>query len=615
MTDTVAPLTGSPVRVDGDSPLAAETCLRHLSLLGAGADADPGAARVGIPWWPDAAAANAPAAPPGTPGGERVVQALSGLMAVHGRHRGRPEPVGLEICSVAAGVLAAQGLLAAEIGRRRGLAIRRVETSVLDGALAFLRHHLAVAMCDEALPARLFESGCGPPFATADGATVEIEVLRSDAWGRFWQALGADPEAVRRGWQPYLFKHTTAACPLPPELRDAVARHPLTALLAAAGSSGASVRRLRTYPEVLADPGWGWTAPWTFTPGDEPAPPRPAGAALPRPAGGGDLPLSGLRVVEATTRVQGPLAGLLLQSLGAEVCRVELPGGDPGRGFPPFVAGRGAVFHAYNAGKRPIEVDYHAPGGRRLLGDRIAAADVFLHNWRPGRAEELGLAYADLATRAPGLVVCQAAGWAAGDDDGVATDYLVQADCGLADGLTPEGEAPRPTRLTLVDVAGGLVACEGILAALLARERTGRGARVDTSLASAAHAFQVHVLERIGTGREVGRRSGRPLPGPFDRPLGTKAGALAVAVEGEAGQRRLADACGVAAGEPAAAVAAALRARPAAEWEGLLRDAGICAAAVRTDLSALPRDPVAGAALQPDDGGCWLPAAPWRFLP
>lgn len=605
MTDTVTPLTGSPVRVNSDSPLAAETCLRHLSLLGAGAGGDPGAAGVRIPWWPDAA--SAPAPPPDVAGGERVVQALSGLMAVHGRHRGRPEPAGLELCSVAAGVLAAQGLLAAEIGRRRGLSIGRVETSVLDGALVFLRHHLAVATSDEPLPTWLFESGCGPPFVTADGAAVEVEVLRSDGWGRFWQALGADPEAVRRGWQPYLYKHTTAACPLPPGLRDAVARHPLSALVAAAASAGAAVRRLRSYPEVLADPGPGWAAPWTFTPGVEPAPASPAT--------GGDLPLSGLRVVEATTRVQGPLAGLLLQALGAEVCRVELPGGDPGRGFPPFVAGRGAVFHAYNAGKRPIEVDYHTPGGRRLLGDRIEAADVFLHNWRPGRAQALGLSYADLAARAPGLVVCQAAGWAAGDAGDVATDYLVQADCGLADGLTPEGEAPRPTRLTLVDVAGGLVACEGILAALLARERTGRGARVDTSLASAAHAFQAHVLERIGTGREVGRRSGRPLPGPFDRPLGTKAGALAVAVEDEVGERRLAEACGVAAGEPPAVVAAALRGRPAVEWEALLRDAGICAAAVRTDLSALPRDPVVGPALQPGDGGCWLPANPWRFLP
>jgi CoA:oxalate CoA-transferase len=358
---------------------------------------------------------------------------------------------------------------------------------------------------------------------------------------------------------------------------------------------------------VLADPGRVPLAPWTVAAADS----EPAAGA--RPATAGHLPLSGLRVLEATTRVQGPLAGLLLQLLGAEVSRVELPGGDPARGFPPFVAGRGAVFLAYNAGKRAVEVDYQTAGGRGLLGDRIAAADVFLHNWRPGRAEELGLGYADLARRSPGLVACHASGWGPGDPDGVATDYLVQARSGLADGLTPDGEAPRPTRLTLVDVAGGLVACEGILAALLLRERTGRGARVDTSLASAADAVQAHVVEAIGTGREAGRRNGRPLPGPFDRPLGTKAGALAVAVADEAGRRRLAEVCGVAADEPASAVIAALRSRPAVEWECLLREAGVCAAAVRTDLAALPRDPLVGPALQPAAGDCWLPAAPWRF--
>jgi crotonobetainyl-CoA:carnitine CoA-transferase CaiB-like acyl-CoA transferase len=197
----------------------------------------------------------------------------------------------------------------------------------------------------------------------------------------------------------------------------------------------------------------------------------------------------------------------------------------------------------------------------------------------------------------------------------MATDYLVQAHFGMADGLTPDNEPPRPTRLTLVDVVGGLVACEGVLAALLLREGTGRGARVDTSLASAAQAVQAHVVEAIGTGRELARRQGRPLPGSFDRPLATKAGAIVVAVDDGDRRRRLAEVCGVTAGDPPAAVISALRSRPALEWETLLREAGVCAAAVRTDLGALPRDPVVGASLQPAGGGCRLPAAPWRFLP
>jgi len=462
-------------------------------------------------------------------------------------------------------------------------------------------------MADEPLPARLFEAGAAPPFLTADGARVEIEVLRADAWGRFWGALGADPEDARRGWQPYLFKHSTAACPLPDGLRDAAARRPLADLLAAAAAAGAAVRRLRSYPEVLADAGRDAAAPWAIS-----APPVSGGPGRRRQedrevrAGATpELPLSGLRVLEATTRVQGPLAGLLLRMLGADVSRLELPGGDPGRGFPPFVAGRGAVFVAYNEGKRTVEADYHTPAGRRSLRELAASADVFVHNWRTGRAEELGLAHRDLAADNPGLVYCHAGGW---------------GHAGLADGLTPAGEAPRPTRLTLVDVLGALVACEGILAALLARERTGRGARVDTSLASAARDAQAHVLEAMTAGREARRRSGRPLAGPFDRPLATGAGELVVAVEDEAGLRRLAGACGLPAGpggpaDPALAIAGLLRGRPAAEWERLLGERDVWAAAVRTDLRALPRDPIVGRALRPVDGGCWLPAAPWRFLP
>lgn len=607
MNDAVAPPVGSPRRVNGHSPLAASICTRHLSLLGDGQE--PSRLAADIRWWPDAGRAPAPIRPMTSAGGELAVQALSGLMAVHGRQRGRAAPAGIEVCSVAAGVLAAQALLAGEIGRRRGLPVQGVETSVLHGALVLLRHHLAIAMSDEPLPPRLFEAGGEPPFRTADGARVEIEVLRADAWGRFWQALGADSEAVRRGWQPYLFKHSTAACPLPAGLGEAAARHPLSTLLAAAEACGAAVRPVRSYAEVLRDAG-GSPAPWTFVT----ASPAAGEDAGPAPLTGDDLPLSGLRVVEATTRVQGPLAGLLLRMLGAEVSRVELPGGDPARGFPPFVAGCGAVFLAYNAGKRPIEVDYHSAGGLRLLRERVLDADVFLHNWRPGRAEGLGLGYPDLARRNPGLVVCHASGWGPGDPGDVATDYLVQARCGLADGLTPDGEAPRPTRLTLADVMGGLIACEGTLAALLHRQRTRRGARVDTSLASAAHATQAHVVEAIRAGREDGRRRGRPVPRPFDAPLPTADGSLVVAVEDEAGRRRLADVCGVPAGDLAPAVAAAFRRRPTAEWERLLREAGVCAAAVRTDLGTLPRDALIRAALEPAGGDCWLPAAPWRFL-
>jgi CoA:oxalate CoA-transferase len=564
---TAPPLDGWSVTAGDEPALAALVCQRHLSLLGARtvSPASPagagcvslradreGAIDCAVPWWPGSDAGAGSGQDAGA--GEAAVQAISGLMAVHGRQRGSPRALGLEVCSVAAGVLAVQGILAEGIARRRGLGARRVETSVLHGALTFLRHHLAVATCSEPIPDWLFGTGDAPPFRTADGCRVEVELLRSETWGRFWLRLGADQEAVRRGWLPFLYKHSTAACPLPAALQAALGRHTMASVAAAADASGATVRRLRGYPEVLADPDvWDSAGrlapPWTIAAAGEAAP-----GERPRPVAG-ELPLRGMRVLEATTRVQGPLAGLLLQMLGAEVWRVEPPGGDPGRAFPPFAAGQGAVFLAYNAGKRAVEADYKTRAGHAALRELAAGADVFLHNWPAGRAGELGLDHQDLARSNPGLVFCQAGGWGGGDAAALATDYLVQAHLGLGDGLTGPDEPPEPTRLTLVDVMGGLVACEGILAALHLREGSGRGARVETSLASGALAVEAHVLEALAAGR-----------------------------------------------------------RPAARRDAVPAGGDTGGVAVRTDLAGLPRDPVVSRALRPGHGGCWLPGPPWRFV-
>jgi crotonobetainyl-CoA:carnitine CoA-transferase CaiB-like acyl-CoA transferase len=409
--------------------------------------------------------------------GELRAQALSGLMAVHGRAWGGPRPLGLEVCSVAAGILGATGALAALVANRRGAAVREVETSMLDAALCFLRHHLAIATCGTALPARLTAAGHGAAFVSGDGRPVELDFLDQRSWAGFWLELGAERDDVGRGWLPFVFRYNLATSALPAGLLRVAGAHPLGRLVEAAASHSVGLREVRADPE----PGWRDLPPWRLE-GLLPCDARAAGTA-------GPLPLDGIHLVEITSRVQGPLAGRLLHLLGATVTRIEPPGGDPARAVPPAAGGTGATFVAYNDGKRALEVDYKTPAGRGQLDELLAGADVFLYNWPHGRAEKLGLEPAALARRNASLVCCHATGWPGGGGEAAAmgTDTLVQAHLGLA-----TGERPHTSQVTIVDVLGGLVACEGVLAGLLRRELTGRGWAIETSLASAAMTVQPH---------------------------------------------------------------------------------------------------------------------------
>ena len=571
---------------------------------------------------------------------EAIVQAISGLMGVHGRDGRIPQRLGLEVASVAAGIVATQGVLAALIARSRGYSARRVQTSVLQAGLLFLSHHLAIATCADGFSFPSLENGAGPPFRTADDEWIEIEVLSFDTWLAFWRRLGVKRAGLEVAWSSFVYRYLAASCALPAALHQATARHSLAELRRIAGACGIALCRVRTYPEVLAELGWpaevggqsassdlGLKAPWAIYVADQ----RPTTNDQRPTTDQGrrspchlvtlseQSPLAGLRVVEITSRLQGPLAGLLLRMLGADVLKVEPPGGDFGRHAPPLAGSFGAAYLAYNRGKRVVEIDYKGPAGRAQLADLLATADVFLHNWRSGRAEKLGLDFADVARSNPGLVYAHASGWGRDGDEPCpfAGDYLVQAHAGSGDGLNPSDKPPFPSRLTLVDVTGGLLACEGILAGLYLRERTGQGCRADTSLLAGAMALQTSVLQAIADGHEQGRYLGRPLWGILDRPIETADGFLVVSAEDEQTRRRLSEVCGLGSSTDAEAseeaIAERLRSRPAAEWEVLLLDAGIPAAAVNSDLNTLPRDSRVAALLERVEDACWVPGAPWQI--
>lgn len=519
---------------------------------------------------------------------EPIAQARCGLMHVHGRDAGSPQRLGLGVASVATGVVAMQALLGLVIAVERGLALDTASTSSLDAALLFVAHHLAIATASGGSHATDGDdAGPGPPFATADGDWVELEALSTAGWVEFWQRLGVPPRVGLSAWSPFVLRYLAGTCRLPSSLHDASRRHRTADLRDAAAAAGVAVLVGRSAPPPLRG---AHLRPWKFTTGGL------GDKAL--DTDGDDRPLSGLRVVELATRLQGPLVGELLLQLGAEVIKVEPHGGDIGRAAR---AGFGfAAYSAYNRGKRVLEVDIKSASGQEALRELAAEADVFVHNAPPGRAERLGFDYRRLSEANPGLVYGHASGWGESGPTLIAGDFLVQAHTGLGRLLRPPDEPPFPTRLTLLDVTGGLLACEAILAGMCRRVTTGRGCAVETSLLGAANQL---------------RRHGGPPPSwcPFDHPLRTQHGYLALASSRPSATRRLAAACGLPRSASEAAIAETLGSCPAACWARELASAGVDATVVCEDVGELIGDPSIAARLEGVDGSSVAPAAPWSF--
>ncbi|MFJ8659086.1 CoA transferase [Streptomyces sp. NPDC093795] len=525
-------------------------------------------------------------------GDERAVQAACGVMQVHGRATGAPAPLVADYVSTVTGVLAAQGATAALLARAHGRPPLRAGTSLAQGALLTVTQYLAAATAaDDELP--LPGSGTGlATLVTADAARVEIETLDPTAWAGFWRRLGVSPRTAGRGWLPFQTRFGTAVCPLPPELRAAVLAHSLQAVRQAGAAHGVSVVEVG---ETTASPG---LVPWTVEPALLAHPPRrPPPTTSPC---GGALPLAGVRVVESARRVQGPMAGHVLRLLGAEVVRVEPPGGDPQRALPPVAGGCSVRFSALNHDKPVVEADLTTRQGRDTVGELVSRADVFLHNWAPGKERALLLDADALHTLNPRLVYASASGFgtALGAVPPIGTDYLAQVHGGLAAALRPAGEAPAPSLMTVTDVLGGLVLAQAVLAGLLARERTHQGCRVTSSLLSAA-ALIPRPDRRVGLS-------------PLDHPLPTGDGLLYLGAEARARPQEVARTVGAAGAD---SVRERLRSRGTDAWLAELRAAGLPSVAVRTDLAGLATDPAfARAVLPPDEHLPYArPATPWTF--
>ena len=199
--------------------------------------------------------------------------------------------------------------------------------------------------------------------------------------------------------------------------------------------------------------------------------------------------LDGLRVIELANYVSGPYAGMMLADFGAEVIKIEVPGtGDPFRGWG--TVDYSPTFGSVNRSKKSVVLDLKTADGKAAAKKLIAGADIVIENFRPGTLERLGLGYDESAAANPRLIWCSITGFGnlgpLADRPGY--DTVGQAMGGLLSVLT-EMDAPKPMGISFADHLAGMVACNGILAALQARHRTGEGQRVDTSLLEATVSF------------------------------------------------------------------------------------------------------------------------------
>ncbi len=267
-----------------------------------------------------------------------------------------------------------------------------------------------------------------------------------------------------------------------------------------------------------------------------------------------DAPLAGLKVVEAARILAGPWIGQVLADLGADIIKIESPQGDETRRWgPPFVRdadgadGDAAYFHACNRGKRSLVADLRDETDRTRVRDLAAQADVFIENFKVGDLARYGLDYATLHALNPRLVYCSVTGF--GQDGPYAQragyDAMIQAMGGLMS-LTGDADgAPQKIGVAFADIFAGLHGVVAIQAALLQRERTGRGQHIDIALLdSMVGVLANQAMNYLASGQSPWRMgSAHPNIVPY-QPFATRDGELMLAVGSDAQFAKLCEALG-----------------------------------------------------------------------
>jgi crotonobetainyl-CoA:carnitine CoA-transferase CaiB-like acyl-CoA transferase len=314
-----------------------------------------------------------------------------------------------------------------------------------------------------------------------------------------------------------------------------------------------------------------------------------------------------VRVVDFTRYLSGPTLTMLLADLGAEVVKVEGLSGDPARQAGPFHQGESVYYMASNRNKRSLAVDLRRPEGKEIVFRLLEGADVFAQNFRPGIAGKMGFGAEALAERNQRLVYCNISGFGMDGPgaDAPGFDQTAQAMSGLMSVTGTEATGPLRVGIAVADSSTGVFACVGVLAALLERERTGRGQVVNVSLQESMLTLLSYQAQKYLSLGEVPGQDGNDHPLMFPQgTFRTRDGSLTLASGNE---KMWATLCGALELERLIddprfrdnalrmanrvelrqLIEEALAARDAAEWIPLINDAGIPASPVLDVRQAL----------------------------
>jgi crotonobetainyl-CoA:carnitine CoA-transferase CaiB-like acyl-CoA transferase len=231
------------------------------------------------------------------------------------------------------------------------------------------------------------------------------------------------------------------------------------------------------------------------------------------------LPLAGIRVLDATSNIAGPFGGAILADLGADVIKIETPSGDPSRSMVPIDGDRSAYFHIVNRNKSAESIDLKSHLGKSRLAELMNNADVFLTNFLPDRLAALDLQPAELMKKFPRLIVGNLSSYGSTGPDASIPGYdgTIQARTGIMH-VTGEAEGdPVRAGVSVLDVGGGMWLAIGILAAIVERNKSGKGTLVETSLFETGATWVSYHLsaEQLSGLPSVRSGSGHPTFSPY----------------------------------------------------------------------------------------------------
>ncbi|MBE3580597.1 MAG: CoA transferase [Thermoanaerobacteraceae bacterium] len=246
-----------------------------------------------------------------------------------------------------------------------------------------------------------------------------------------------------------------------------------------------------------------------------------------------DRALAGIKVIDLTRVLAGPLCTMILGDLGADVIKIEAPEGDESRNYGPFVKGESAYFMSINRNKRSVVLNLKDPRGVAILKKLVQEADVLVENYRPGTAAKLGISYEELAPLNPRLIYASCSGFGQTGPYRMrpAYDIIIQAMGGIMSITGQPGGEPTRVGASIGDITAALFTVIGILAALAERERSGKGQYIDISMLDCQVAILENAIARYSVGGEVPKPIGNRHPSitPFTT-LRTKDGYVVIAV-------------------------------------------------------------------------------------